>query len=87
MENPFEVINQRLDRIEELLVKLTDKMDELPPKEKRYMGTREAAEWLGISRSSLYSQLKSIPHTKRGKRLYFDREELASYVKNGSVSH
>lgn len=86
MENPFELLAQRLDRIEELLVKLTDKMEELPAQEKRYMGTREAAEWLRISTSSLYSQLKSIPHTKRGKRLYFDRDELASYVKNGPAN-
>lgn len=48
MENPFEVITQRLDRIEELLVKLTDKMEELPWVHGRLRNGYESVRHLSI---------------------------------------
>lgn len=86
MENPFEVITQRLDRIEELLVKLTDKMDKPTPlpQENKYIKAQEAAEILHISKQTLYTKIKSIPHVKRFGQLYFIKEDLLDYIENGT---
>lgn len=85
MENPFEVLVQRLDRIEELLVKLTDKLDKPAPlpQENKYIKAQEAAEVLHISKQTLYTRIKSIPHVKRFGQLYFIKDDLLAYIANG----
>ncbi len=46
---------------------------------------REAAEFLSLAVPTVYSMVSKgeIPHMKRSKRLYFDRDELMSYLKEG----
>ncbi|MDR6194906.1 helix-turn-helix domain-containing protein [Siphonobacter sp. SORGH_AS_0500] len=85
MENPFEVLAQRLDRIEELLVKLTVKSEQPAPlpQQNKYIKAQEAAEILHISKQTLYTKIKSIPHVKRFGQLYFIKEDLLEYIENG----
>ncbi|MBO0592931.1 helix-turn-helix domain-containing protein [Cellulophaga sp. E16_2] len=47
---------------------------------------QEAAQFLGLSVATMYSKVSKgeLPVTKRGKRLYFFRSELLSYLKEGS---
>lgn len=49
--------------------------------------TSEAAELLGISKSTLYkwSMMRIIPHMKKGKLLFFRREELEAWLQDSRV--
>jgi excisionase family DNA binding protein len=48
---------------------------------------KDAAKFLNLSLPTLYGKVsrREIPFMKRGKRLYFSREELTSYIKSGKV--
>jgi excisionase family DNA binding protein len=49
------------------------------------LSANEAAQFIGVSLATLYglTSARKIPHNKRGKRLYFDRQELISWVREG----
>jgi len=84
MENQFKAIKEQLERIEGLL---TEKATAAPQftvtnARLRALNMAEAAEFTGFSRSRMY-QLTSrgdIPHSKRGNRLFFDRDELELWL-------
>lgn len=59
----------------------------LPEKqlEKNFLTLGQAAEFLSISKQSLYNKvsLRNVPCRKRGKRLYFLKEELINWLDEG----
>lgn len=84
MENPFELLNERLLRIENLLENIVNKGSvseaiEITPK---VMTTKTVAAYLDLSLSGIYKLTSSrdIPHSKRGKRLYFDKTEIDKWI-------
>ena len=48
----------------------------------RYMQRRQATEYLGITKDTLYQLVKkrSIPYGKRGKTLVFDRVKIDEWL-------
>lgn len=84
MENPFEIINERLDKIEKLLQTIYATKDSknvgviLP----EIMNVKEVATYLSITPSAIYklTSTKEIPHSKRGKRLYFIKDEINNWI-------
>ncbi|MEH1007469.1 helix-turn-helix domain-containing protein [Winogradskyella sp. ECml5-4] len=84
MENPFEMINERLDRIEKLLQNIytaretTNKGVVIP----ELMNVKEVAAYLSITPSAIYklTSTREIPHSKRGKRLYFQKDEINNWI-------
>ena len=48
---------------------------------------KEAADFLRLKISTLYEKTseKTIPHFKKGNKLYFHRSELETWVKDGKV--
>jgi len=50
-----------------------------------YLSSTEAAEYLKVPIGTLYNLVhrRAIPYMKRGKRLYFDRQELKSVIEQG----
>lgn len=46
----------------------------------------EAAEFLGLERPTLYTKVskRQIPFMKQGKRLYFSKSELTSWLKSSA---
>lgn len=50
-----------------------------------YLGAKEAADYLKVSKSTLYNLVhrRVIPCRKRGKRLYFNRLELREVIESG----
>ncbi|GAL65851.1 helix-turn-helix domain-containing protein [Jejuia pallidilutea] len=84
MENPFEIINERLDRIEKLLQNIYATKDAkakgviIP----EIMNVKEVANYLSITPSAIYklTSTKEIPHSKRGKRLYFQKAEINDWI-------
>ena len=85
MENPFEVILERLDRIESLLEKLQSDKITLENKEEKFLGPQEAADFLGDALATLYGRTSKneIPFYKRGKKLYFKKSELIEWIEAG----
>jgi excisionase family DNA binding protein len=74
----FEEILSRLDRIEE---KINDASFQL-------MTCEEAAKYLKVSQSHIYKLTSQdrIPHYKpAGKKIYFSKEDLDGWIKNGRV--
>lgn len=49
------------------------------------LSANEAAQFIGVSLPTLYglTSARKIPHNKRGKRLYFDRQELVAWIREG----
>lgn len=84
MENPFELIMEKLNSIEALLksmpknengtVKLTEITD--------VMNADEAAKYTSLSKSAIYKMTaqREIPHFKRGKKLVFKKAELDDWL-------
>ena len=85
-------LNERLSIVEEALNKI-GKLDELKQRlltleknlylSKKVLTFEEACSYMGISESLLYklTAAKEVPHYKpRAKMLYFDKEELDSWL-------
>lgn len=54
---------------------------------KDFFDVTEACSFLGLSKSQLYKLTRtlSIPHYKRGGKIYFDRGELVQWIKENPV--
>lgn len=53
--------------------------------EKELLSIDEAADFLGISKQTIYQHVhhRKIPHSKRGRRLFFRRSELNEWIDKG----
>jgi len=54
---------------------------------KRYLNVKEAAEYLGLSRHTIYRMIKNavIPCTSFGRIVRFDRQRLDKWVEERSI--
>lgn len=86
MENPFDVINVRLANIEKLLIQLLDEKIGIP-KNDNPLNIEQAAAFLDRPVSTLYllAGKREIPHSKKGKRLYFSKANLNDWIESGNV--
>jgi excisionase family DNA binding protein len=89
MENPFETIEIKLDKIIKLLGEIIPNKKELEiiSVDKEVMDVNEVAKFLFISKSTLYQYVmnRKIPHFKLGKKLYFKKSDLLNWVQEGKV--
>ena len=86
MANPFDVLEEKLTRIETLLVDLTNTpKQETPPPPPELLTVEEAADFLKLTVPTIYSKVSrgELPVMKRTKRLYFDRDQLTDYIRKG----
>jgi excisionase family DNA binding protein len=80
---------------EEELASLIDRsvkkaLNQLEKPEEALLTIEQAAELLHLTKPTLYSKVSKgeIPFMKGSKRLYFSREELINYIKEGkSMTH
>lgn len=90
--NPFEQINQKLDQMEKLILQLTHQKGVSAAttlkEEKQLLSVHEAAEFLHLSPSTIYSlsSRQEIPFKKKGRRNYFTKEDLLRWVEEGASS-
>jgi excisionase family DNA binding protein len=75
---PHEVLDAIAQRVAEIVVERLG--EDLRPVNGRWMRTREAAEYLGLSRSALYSRIGDVPHHKVDRLLLFKREDLDEWL-------
>lgn len=84
MENPFEVIIEKLNNIENLLksYRLQDNSKVLQVGSPEILNLDQATEYLSLSKSTLYkfTSQREIPHFKKGKKIYFRKKELDDWL-------
>lgn len=86
MSNPFETIDARLSNIENILLNL-----QVPPyhygkdNEQEILTIKEAGSLLKLTVPTLYGYVSrnEIPFAKKGKRLYFSKDELTEWIRSG----
>lgn len=90
MENPFEIIDNRLQKIEAILREHCKSPAGYAPvieQKDPLMTIKQASAFLDITVSYLYkktSQLE-IPFNKKGKRIYFLESELREWIRKGRI--
>ena len=87
MENPFDLILERLNAIENLLrnLKKDDPIVSSPVSE--IFNINQAAIYLGVAKSTVYKMTSSrlIPHSKISKRIYFKRNEIDEWINKHKI--
>jgi excisionase family DNA binding protein len=85
MENPFTLLERRLSQIEQLLSAMASETQEANEPTSDLLTVDETADLLHLSKPTIYSKCsrRELPFMKRGKRIYFSREELVQYLKDG----
>lgn len=84
MNNPFEELNERLSKIESILLNLT-KEPKSDTNADEPLIIEDAAKFLNLAVATIYGKVSdnSIPYMKQGKRLYFLKSDLIEYLKKG----
>lgn len=91
MNNPFELIEARLNSIETLILDIKHQpvRTGIPQKENEdnYLTVQETAKFLSLSVATIYSKCSrgELTYFKQGKRLYFSQKGLSEYLKQGRV--
>lgn len=80
MENPFELILERLDRIEKAIHNLN--LSNAITVEEKTMNILEVANYIKVAKTSIYglTHQKKIPYYKVGKKLYFKKSEIDEWI-------
>ncbi len=88
MENPFDFILARLDRIEKILLEIRDAPiveTQITAGTKELMKIEEVAEYLYLKKQTIYgfTSRRKIPYIKIGRRVYFKRSEIDEFLNKG----
>ena len=75
----------KVDNLTELVRVLTPHQQ--TPADDILLNVKETAKFLDLSVATIYSKVNrgELPYSKVGKRLYFSKSELTSYIKSGKV--
>jgi excisionase family DNA binding protein len=84
MENPFEIIIEKLNSIETLLKKpiLNSNTELQNSTVDEIMDLEQVAKYIKLAKATIYGLTSSrkIPHFKRTKRLYFKKSEIEAWL-------
>ena len=84
MENPFEILDQRLSQIEnklDLLISRIDDKKDTSMLDPTWVTTKQLSQHLGISTAAVTNiRGTKIPYYKIGGRILFKREEVDEYI-------
>jgi predicted DNA-binding transcriptional regulator AlpA len=88
LPNPFDTLNERLSRIENLLASIINENQKRLPNQADEFKNKSidlAMAITGLKKKTIYNLVyqRLIPHSKRGKRLYFDERELTDWISKG----
>jgi hypothetical protein len=85
MNNPLEVIEARLNCIENLILDLKHETTAVEPTNQSddLLTVQQAAEFLSLAVPTIYSMVsrEDLAHMKRFERLYFSKLQLIEYLK------
>jgi len=92
MKNSFDTLPEAVQEILKKVDTLTELVRVLtphtpPPTSDTLLNVKETAKFLDLSVPTIYSKVNrgELPYSKVGKRLYFSKKELMSYIKSGKV--
>jgi len=85
MENPFEIIIEKINNIEQLLLEIKqEQRGTINPKSYaiEFMNVTQVAEYLSLAKQTIYSLVHKmeIPNYKQGKRLYFKKMDIDEWL-------
>ena len=88
MNNPFEEIDNRLNNIESLLFDIKSLLEEQQTNSEqkdKFLTIEQAADFLHLAKQTIYGKVcnREIPFMKQGGRLYFSKQDLVDYIKDG----
>jgi len=91
MTNPFETIDSRLTTIESLLLDIKQQREDVAVSKvetDEILNVKQASELLKLAIPTIYALTsnRTLPHSKRGKKLYFSKTELETWIKSGKRS-
>jgi len=83
--NPFEILEQRLNNIELILIELQNKPEQVEKLTDRPVNIKKASEFTGLAVPTIYGKVhrKEIPFIKKDGRLYFSLKQLDEWLKSG----
>lgn len=75
----FKELKEDVESIKTLIGKETSN----PFQEKKLLTVEEVADLLSVSTSTIYQRVsrRELPHIKMSRRLYFDRDEVLTYLR------
>lgn len=73
-----QMVNQLLEYINKLPTSATSQTSGDTP-----LNVAQAADFLNVSKQTIYQNINQIPHRKRHGKLYFFRNELTEYLNKG----
>lgn len=86
VDNPFAVLERRLNRIESLLLEIQESKPVFTPAPAdEFLSLKDAAQFLGVAPQTMYQNIKKLPHMKRFGKLTFKRSELIAYLEEGAT--
>ncbi len=88
MDNPFQIINERLSNIETHLNALLQEKEAPKQVQEDEIGGVELAERVTkLKKSTIYylTHKRQIPYFKKGRKLYFSRNDLEDWIKEDGV--
>lgn len=83
IENPFLPILDSLERLHNKVDALERNNAKSPETQKgRFLNVKEAARYTGYAEDTIYrlTSQKIIPHSKRGRKVFFDQTELEAWM-------
>ena len=85
MNNPFESINARLNNLEALSLETLQYLRSTSKPPSEIGGMKLAQEVTGLSQARIYALVSAgtIPNSKRGNRLFFNRADLLEWINQG----
>ena len=80
-----QVVSDLNDKIDSIMLLLQSAKPDV--KQSDLLTIQEAASFLDLSKHTLYNKVNKneLPYMKKGKRLYFSRAELMTYIKSGKI--
>jgi excisionase family DNA binding protein len=88
MINPFDVLLERIKRLEEINQEVLNCLQQPSHAAPERGGIELAQEVTRLSKPRIYALVsaRAIPHAKRGNKLYFNRADLLAWVAQGTRS-
>jgi excisionase family DNA binding protein len=83
MENPFEIILEKLNSIE----KAIEKLNTVSIEDQEFMNIEQVSSFIGLAKPTVYGLIhdRKIPHFKAGKRLLFKKSEVVDWITSTRV--
>jgi excisionase family DNA binding protein len=84
MENPFEIIIEKLNSLEKMVLEIKAELRLENPKVafRELMDINQLSDYSFLSKASIYTltMKREIPHFKQGKRLLFKKSEIDDWI-------